>query len=241
MFNVRSGKIGFLLLTFILISVAGFSQIGRKFHHFDIRRFNLGFTMGLNYAGYDMTNQIDQKDPSTGAFLKNVELVRKPGIYLGLVTNLKLHNNFDLRLLPSVSLEQRDFDFFFDPTTTINNESVIRKKIEASNLNIPLVVKFKSNYYNNVRVYVQGGLQASINLNSNKKVLNDPDLLKTQTTDIAYVASFGVDLYGERLKLSPEIRFTRGIFNSYVPIRTRFPAAISDLFSQSLVFIINFE
>jgi hypothetical protein len=85
------------------------------------------------------------------------------------------------------------------------------------------------------------GLQASFNLNSNKKVLNDPDLLKTQTTDIAFVGAIGVDLYGERLKLSPEFRFTRGLINIYEPINTRFPRAISDLFSQLFVFTLNFE
>lgn len=240
MFNVHSRKV-VSVFAFTLLIICGVQAQQAKFHPFDIRKFNLGFTMGLNVARFDMTNQINQKDPSTKALLKDVEMVAKPGIYLGLVTNFKLHNNIDLRFLPSVSLEQRDFDFIFDPTTTVNNVEITRKSIEASNLNLPIVFKFKSDYYNRVRVYVMGGMQASFNLNSNKKVLNDPDLLKTQTTDIAVVAAFGVDLYGERLKLSPEFRFTRGIINIYEPINTRFPRAISDLFSQCLVFTLNFE
>lgn len=231
-----------LFSLFALVSV-GLSASGQlaSFHHFDIRKFNLGFTMGLNVARFDMTNQINQKDPQTKAFLKDVEPVAKPGIYLGLVTNFKVIDNIDVRFLPSVSLEQRDFDFIFDPSTTRDSVAIVRKSIEASNLNLPLVVKFKTDYYKNVRVYVAGGLQASFNLNSNKKVLNDPDLLKTQTADFAFVGCFGIDLYGERLKLSPEFRITRGLVNIYEPINTRFPSAISDLFSQLLVFTINFE
>jgi hypothetical protein len=85
------------------------------------------------------------------------------------------------------------------------------------------------------------GLQPSLNLASSKKVLNDPDLLKVKSFDLHYLASVGVDLYGEKLKLSPELRFTRGLQNIYVPERTRFPRAISDLFSQLLVLNINFE
>jgi hypothetical protein len=209
-------------------------------HYFDYRPFNLGFTMGLNVAHYDMTAQINQVDPSTGRVVSRVELVSKPGIYLGLITNLKLADHWDLRLLPSVSLEERDFLFYLDSTTT-NTDPIVRKKIESSNLNMPLCIKFKSDFHKNHRVWVQFGVQPSWNLASNKKVKNDPELLKTQNFDLAIVSSVGIDLYGEKLKLSPELRFTRGTKNLYVPDRTRFPRAISDLFSQLLVLNINFE
>jgi hypothetical protein len=214
---------------------------GQRMHHFDVRKFNLGFTMGLNVAGYNMTVQNNQYDEQSNQLLKSVDLVRKPGIYLGLITNLKLHNNIDVRFLPAVSLEERDFLFHIDTSFSGYGEPLVRKKIEASYLNLPVVIKFKSNYYNRVRVYTQFGIQPGFNLSSNKKVKNDLDLLKIQGTDVSFFASFGVDLYGERLKLSPEIRFTSGLRNLYVSDRTRFPFAISDLLSQVLVFNINFE
>ncbi|MEM1000222.1 MAG: porin family protein [Bacteroidota bacterium] len=224
----------------LLICLVSLPALAQRMHHFDTRDFNLGFTMGLNLASYDMTAQIDQVDPETGKKVESINLINKPGIYLGLITNVKLADNFDLRFLPSVSLEERDFEFFFDPETN-NGESLVRKKIEASNLNLPIVIKFKSNYYNRYRVFIQTGIQPTINLAANKKVQNDPELLKTQSFDVAFVASFGVDLYGERLKLSPELRFTRGLRQLYVDDRTRFPKAITDLFSQLLVLNINFE
>lgn len=209
-------------------------------HYFDYRPFNLGFTMGMCVAAYDMTSQINQWDPSTGRVVSRVEMIAKPGVYLGLITNLKLGEYFDLRFMPSVSLEQRDFLFFLDSTTT-NTDPVVRKKIESSNLNLPLAIKFKSDFHRNTRVWVMLGIQPSLNLASSKKVRNDPELLKVNSFDTAVLASVGIDLYGEKLKLSPELRFTRGLKNLYVPDRTRFPRAISDLFSQLLVFNINFE
>lgn len=235
---VFARKISLVLLP-LLFAFAQNAQ-AQKWHHFDARPFNLGFTMGLTLGGYDMTTHPNQFDEQTGWMVRDVELVRKPGIYLGLITNLKLADNFDFRFMPSVSLEERDFRFFMDDSLN-GGEPVVMKKIEASNLNLPMVIKCKSNYYRNIRVWFQLGIQPSVNLASNKKVKDDPDLLKTQKFDIATVAAFGVDLYGEKLKLSPEIRFTRGIRNIYVPLRTRFPRAISDLFSQLLVLNINFE
>ena len=43
--------------------------------------------------------------------------------------------------------------------------------------------------------------------------MNDPDLLKTDQTNTGIVAAFGIDLYGDRLKLSPEIRYIIGVNN----------------------------
>lgn len=213
----------------------------QRMHYFDVRPFNLGFTMGLGVGGYDMTHQINQKDPRTGRFLHSVSLIRKPAIYLGLITSLKLTNNLDVRFSPSVTLEERDFRFNFDSTTTFDGESVVFKKIESSNLNLPLVLKFKTDYYKRTRLYVTAGIQPTWNLASTKKVRNDPELLKTEKFDVAFVASVGIDLYGEKLKLSPELRYTRGLRNLYVPDNTVFPRAISDLFAQLLTININFE
>lgn len=233
-------KVRFVPLLGLMLLVFSVSK-AQRIHHFDVRPFNLGFTMGLGVAGYDMTHQINQVDPRTGRFLNSVSLVRKPSIYLGLITSLKLTDHLDIRFQPSVTLEERDFNFRFDSTTTFDGESLVRKKIESSNLNLPLTLKFKSGYYKFTRVYVQFGIQPTWNLASTKKVLNDPDLLKTERFDVAVVASVGIDLYGEKLKLSPELRYTRGLRNLYVPDNTVFPRAISDLFAQLLTININFE
>ena len=238
MLIVSARKVTFGLLCLLFFVSAGLQA--QTTHYFDQRRFNLGFTMGLAAASYDMSSQTNQVDPSTGRVVTRVDVITKPGIYLGLITNVKLHEYFDVRFMPSVSLEERDFLFYFDSTTT-NQDPVIRKKIESSNLNLPLTVKFKSDFYRNTRVFVQFGIQPTFNLASSKKVRNDPELLKTQNFDLAVLASVGIDLYGDKLKLSPELRFTRGLGNLYVPTRTRFPRAIIDLFSQLLVLNINFE
>lgn len=235
---VSARKIVLSLAWVITLSVS--AAQAQTSHYFDYRPFNLGFTMGMCVAHYDMTAQINQFDQSTGRVVYNVQQIPKPGVYLGLITNLKLADHWDLRFMPSVSLEERDFLFYLDSTTT-NTDPVVRKKIESSNLNLPLAIKFKSDFYRNTRVWVMFGIQPSINLASTKKVRNDPELLKVQSFDNAVLASVGIDLYGEKLKLSPELRFTRGLKNLYVPDRTRFPRAISDLFSQLLVFNINFE
>lgn len=239
MLSIPVRKISLVVLLMTVLSCGAMKA--QRMHYFDVRPFNLGFTMGMGIGGYDMTHQINQTDPRTGRHLYSVSLVRKPAIYLGLITSLKLLNNLDVRFNPSVTLEERDFRFRFDSTTTFDGESVVFKKIESSNLNLPLVLKFKTDYYKRTRLFITAGIQPTWNLASTKKVRNDPELLKTEKFDVAFVASVGIDLYGEKLKLSPELRYTRGLRNLYVPDNTVFPRAISDLFAQLLTLNINFE
>ena len=213
----------------------------QRMHHFDVRKFNLGFTMGANLGRYKMTSFPNSFDEDTQTILKSVQVVAKPGFTIGLITNLKIINNIDIRLLPSVSLEQRDFKFFLESKLDPDVDSLNIKKIESAFLNIPFMVKFKSDFYKAYRVYAQFGVQLSVNMASTKKVRTDPDLLKTITTDFSFVSSVGIDLYGERLKLNPELRYALGLVDVYVPKNTRFAGAITELFSQSLSLLINFE
>ncbi len=237
MFTLRVGKIAICL---VAIWMLGAELKAQRFHAFDKRKFNLGFTMGMNIGRYNMTSFTNLIDPESNSLLKRVNMYAKPGFNIGLITSFKIMNNMDFRFTPSVSLEQRDFDFIIESKID-GMDSINTKKIESSYLNLPFVIKFKSNFYKAYRVYVQFGIQYSINMASTKKVKNDPDLLKTESTDICFVSSFGIDLYGERLKLNPEIRYSMGLTNIYVPKNTRFANGITDLFSQSLMILINFE
>lgn len=237
MLPVSARKVIFYLLTLLSAFPAGAQY--QKYHPSDLRDFNLGFTMGIGLYGYDFKRQVNQVDPITGITLKTAVPIRQPGIYLGLISNLRLEDHLDLRFQPSVSLEQRNFDFIYVGST--GDDSVTVKKIENANLNLPVALKLKSDYYGVMRVYFLAGMQYSINLASNKKVLNDPDLLKVTGTDLGIVAAFGIDLYGEKIKLTPEVRYVMGLGNVYIQENTRFPYAISALKTQALIFTLNFE
>lgn len=239
MLSVSVRKINLLGVFFLLAGGISFAQ---STHHFDYRPFNLGFSMGLNINSFKMTHQINTADPNTGEVVNSVSLENKPGLYLGLLTSFKLHNNIDFRFTPNVTLEEREIIFHFNDGN-LDGETMVRKNVEAANLNIPFLLKFKSNYYQRVRVYCMLGLQASWNLANSEKVRNDKDLIKTELFDWGGVASFGIDLYGEKLKLNPEIRYTLGFRNIYVddPRLTRFVTAVSSLHTQTLAFILNFE
>ena len=222
-----------------LVSLGFFSQSiqAQKFgrHEFDMKWFNLGFQVGLNYNTYALDESILVSDPFVNTTLDHIELKPQIGLRLSIISNLNLTDNLALRMIPGVSLEQRNFQFFFE------NGAIEDRKIEATYFYVPLLLQFKSDYYSKGRFYVQTGGQFGMNFASNKKVRDDFRLLKINRQDFALVIALGFTLYGEKIKLSPEISYSIGLNNIFEPEFTTHPDAIRSLKSQVLAFIINFE
>ncbi len=215
------------------IQEASAQKFGR--HEFDMKWFNLGFQVGVNYNSYRLEESILVRDPNVSTTLDHIELNPQIGLRLAIISNLNLSDNLALRFIPGVSLEQRNFQYFFE------NGAVEDRKIEATYLYLPLLLQFKSDYYSRGRFYVQGGTQFGFNFASNKKVRDDFRLLKINRQDVALVIALGFTLYGEKIKLSPEISYSIGLNNIYEPEFTTHPNAIQSLKSQVLALIINFE
>ncbi len=202
--------------------------------HYDWRMFNLGFTMGMNYSMVRLDYGDLENNPRKPG-LKDIVVKPIPGINLGMITNLKLADMWDLRFIPSVSLQQRNFNYF------MTRDSSFLRRLEAAYLDLPLLVKFKSQFWRNHRVYVMGGGKFSWNLSSDKKVKDDPDILKTDKYDHSVVVAFGVDIYGDRVKLSPEISYSFGLPDIYVPENTNFGTNIKRIRTHMLLISLNFE
>lgn len=233
----------FLSLTLFFLLISGMGQQAsaqnfRNAHPFDFKRFNLGFLMGFTYNSYNLKEQINIEE--NGLLLKRIEMLPRPGMNLGMITNMNLHKQVALRFIPTISLEQRDFNYYFQER---DGEGIMteRRKIEAAYLDMPLVFQLKSSYYGRTRFYILAGAKFGVNLASNKRVQDDPKLLKITTADYGLVFGFGLNLYGDRIKLSPEIVYKMGLPNIFVPEFTTHAAAISSLTSQVIAINFNFE
>lgn len=229
MFYVHFKKISFIFLLFI-----GFQLFAQDNKHYDWRKFNLGFTMGMNYSMVRMDYADLENNPRRPG-LKDIVVKPIPGINLGMISNLRIVDMLDLRFIPSVSLQQRNFNY------KLNKDSTFLRRLEAAYLDLPLLIKFKSQFWRNHRVYVMGGGKFSWNLSSDKKVKDDPDILKTDKYDHSVVVAFGVDIYGDRVKLSPEISYAFGLPNIYNAENTSYGNNILRIRTHMLLFSLNFE
>lgn len=231
-----------LIVSIILLTGAispSFAQTYGK-HPFDSKKFHLGFQMGLNWNGYNLKEQIQIYDQ--GVLLDGIEVIPRWGMSFGMITNFNLKDYAALRIVPGISLEQRDFNYnFIDAVEPVDSVAPINRRIEAAYFNLPVMMQWRTKYWERQRLYVLTGAQIGFNLQSDKKVLDDPNRLKINTQDMSLVIGLGWNLYGDRLKLSPEIRYSFGLFDIYEPTNTTHAEAISLLYSQVLTFSINFE
>jgi len=169
--------------------------------NFDQQRWSWGYFLGFNSYDFnfdfiDYDNSITNKDP----------IVEKTvGFNVGLVGNLKITENIDIRLEPGVSFNTR----FLRPTTTREVDEV-----NSTYVHIPLLLKFSTNRLNNFKPFVVGGLSTSINLSSNE---DNPDAaVRLKTDTFNYEIGFGIDLYLYYFKLTPSIRGVFTINNELV-------------------------
>ncbi len=217
-----------------LLAVAGGTACAQYNLYYDLRELNLGFNMGANYSQLKIQyNQLQYNTP-TANVPSMVQVEGVPGINLGLIVNKKLHKYFDLRSIVSVSLQQRNIYFVLRDTT-------LKRRLEASYLYLPLLLRYKSQFYKGYRVYVLGGGQFGINLASDKRTRDNPEIIRTERTDWQWVAGVGIDIYGDKVKISPELVYSLGLRNVYDPTGTRFGYVIRSLHMQTLTFNINFE
>ncbi|MEL6588827.1 MAG: porin family protein [Bacteroidota bacterium] len=235
---MRSQRFFFLASLFLLLCMSASPLQAQYYgrHPWDAKFFNLGFTMGLNYNRVNLKEQIDICE--RGSCLNRIEPIPRMGLSMGIISNFNLHEHVQFRFIPTVSLEQRDFDYQFQGA---DQDSIIQRKIEASYLNLPMLFMIRARYWKRSRFYVVTGPQIGINFGSNKKVVDDLNLLKITTMDYSLVFGCGLNLYGDRIKLSPELRYSMGLRNIYVPEFTSHATAISLLYNQQLSLIVNFE
>ncbi|MDT0691026.1 porin family protein [Salegentibacter sp. F188] len=169
--------------------------------NFDAQRLSWGYFLGFNSYDFHFDYQEYDPNPVTG---QDFRVESRIGFNVGLIGNLKLGSNLDLRLEPGVSFNTRGFQALKADASTF-------REVNSTYVHIPLLLKFSTDRLNNFKPFVVGGLSTSINLSSNE---NNPDgynegQFRMKTNTYYYEIGFGIDLYLQYFKLSPSIR---GVF-----------------------------
>ncbi|WGH75328.1 porin family protein [Tenacibaculum tangerinum] len=197
----------FGILTLSLCTQAQEEKI-LKLPNFDKPLFHYGFYLGGNNNGY----KIGYK-PS-GFSNAEIEVTSSIGFNVGLIADLRLHNNINLRFEPGLMSNTKTLRFNHIPGT----ENVNIREVGATFLHLPLIFKFSTNRLNNIRPYVLGGASYDHNFSSNERN-NDDNFageFRTTTSNFMYEVGIGVDFYLSYFKFSPSIRGVFAINNELV-------------------------
>lgn len=168
--------------------------------------YYFGLTLAFHSSDY---NIFRSKNFNEQEQILSVESVTGPGYNVNVVSNLKIGRYFDFRLLPGFSFTERNIRY--RDLTAPNEFNNI--KIESVFTEVPFHVRFKSEPYNDMRIYVLGGIKYSFDIASKARRREQDRILKISPTDFSVEAGFGMQFFFPYFILSPELKFTQGINN----------------------------
>lgn len=190
--------LGFLLM----VSLLQFAQKERvdNLPTFDNRKIHYGFYLGAN--------QNDFKLNLRNSNISNADITVSPtaGFNVGLIADLRLHKNLNLRFEPGLVSNSKKI--YFNHLTT-PRDSV--REIGSTYLHLPFLLKFSSDRYKNIRPYLLAGVSYDYNLSSNEANQDDNSAgdFRMKTHNFMYEVGVGIDIYLYFFKFSPSIR---GVF-----------------------------
>ena len=221
----------FTLLGFLLLSLNS-SVRSQNLPYVDDKLLHFGFSLGINSMDFRVTTTSD----SVGARVSTLS----PGFSVGIISDLRLNRYLNLRFTPTLHFGQRQLNYF----PRVKGDSVLITSIPIS---LPVYLKYSAERKGNFRPYLIAGGGMSIDLATNKE---NPVLLKP----VNLFAEFGVgcDIYFLFFKLAPELKYSIGFNDIFVPLsqrdsgqvpasKQRFSQALNKLTSRMLTLTFNFE
>ena len=174
---------------------------------FDYKTIHYGFYLGVNQNDFKI-NYKPSNYPDA-----NIRTKVSKGFNVGLTLDHRLHKNINLRFEPGLISNEKTiyFDYLQPEKDSIRN-------VTSTYLHLPLVLKFSSNRWNNVRPYVLAGISYDYNFSSNE---DNPDdnasgEFRMKSNNFMYEIGLGIDIYLYYFKFSPSIRANFAINNELV-------------------------
>jgi hypothetical protein len=220
----------------LLIITEASAQVRRiqNIPRYDKQKMHFGFALGFAMPDFRVVLAPDFKNMDS---VKTVSSEPQLGFLLGIISNLRIAEHFDLRFVPILTFAQRNLiystatqNIYIAPTT---------KKVESTFIEFPVSVKFKSTRINNYRYYVLAGAKYSMDLVSQAKVEeSDKEPVRLKPVDYGYEIGCGFDFYLPYFKFAMEIKMYQGINNILAKDQLIYSRVLDKLNSQ--IFYISF-
>lgn len=200
----------------------------------DDRLYHFGFSLGFNKIDFSLKPNFS--DPSFSYTLPEPDF----GFHIGIISNLKLANLWDLRFIPTLSFGDRYVDYH---DGTPDEAPRVQGIFDPTLLEFPFHLKFKSERMVNTRVYVIGGLKYSYDLASIELGQGDEIPLRVARNDLHYEMGVGFDYYFYYFMFSAEIKASFGMLNlaREGEIGSQYFSAIDRLNSKSIMISFLFQ
>ena len=233
-----SSKLVFALSICFLSVISLTAQSARgnyNFLDFNQKPYYFGITLAYNSSNFKV---YQSKDFILNDSINKVESVTGPGFNLGIVTNLKIGENFDIRFLPTLSFGERNINY---SPTSINRKPFARR-VESVFVEIPFHARYKSDPFHDTRLFVIAGVKYSFDVASDSRSRQAESLVKIAPNDFAFEVGAGVQMFLPYFIFSPEIKFSHGLNNILIFDKNLEESSIIDkVLSRTFTLSFHFE
>ncbi len=182
-------------------------------------------------------------NPETDAYISSgitsIASRRTPGFAVGFISRYSLTEHLEARLTPALVFADRELNYTFN-----NPADNTVRQVQATTVDVPLLLKIKSDKIGNVRAYLVGGVKYSMAISKQKEDLNQDFLQRKilNTRNFAsYEAGIGCDIYFQYFKMSPELKIANSMGNLLVQGTNPLSSPIDKLFLHQIMFSLHFE
>ena len=232
-----------LFLIVIFLPLTNWSQHYRleNYKNFDKALMQFGVQLGMNNAGF---NLIPTNDAFSVYGYRSIQTKSQPGMTIGMLTSIKLGSPvLRFRLIPTFSFQERVINYFSSPTTDKGKETFNEERINSSNVDLPMLLQFRTLRYGNFTSYFIGGAQYSIDLQSTAdKTQNIVDpFIKLKKKYWMGQVGIGVEFFAEYFKFGMEIKYSQGFQNVLIQDNSAVSNPLQSLRNNAWIFTITFE
>ena len=153
--HCRKTLSGILPLFFLLALAhttlhAQYKQGNRNYLDFQSKPYYFGITLGYNQSDFKI---VHSKEFVYSDSISRAESVTGPGFNLGIVSNLKLGEYFDVRFLPTLSFVERNIRY----APPGESARTTTRSVQSVFVEMPLQVRYKSAPYHDFRLFLVSG------------------------------------------------------------------------------------
>lgn len=233
-------KIFLIITSFVSVICLAQREKYMNLQGFEDKRFNWGYYLGVSNWDFKL-------DPITGLGTSGnkttIDNKGGLGLSVGLMGMINLTQNVDVRIEPGMHFVTRKLTFNNDNIPVAQQEV----NVKSTYLEIPLLVHFRGNRWNNVRPFIAAGAGYMRNLQSNEKAEDDntQGTFRMRTNNYNWQGEAGVEIYFRHFKMTPSVKGIFVINNEIVPDNETsanyWAGSIDGLRSRALMVSLKFE
>jgi hypothetical protein len=209
---------------------------GRKnLPNFDTRPYHFGFILSANRSDFNFA--IADPD-SLDANFRGVSNLPQAGFNMHLMASYTLSRHLRVRFVPGLSFQDRGLNYVFE------DQNDVVRRTEAVNLDIPFLLKWRTDRVDNLAAYALFGVKYSRDFQSQENVnqqLQSDNILRLKSGNLAADVGAGLDIFLPFFKLAIQVKTEQGLRNVLIPDDSNYANPLEYLKTRSFVLSFCFE